>query len=93
MSDDLVRLNGVVCILGGTEKRSRPLVGLPEDSPALESIEAFRDFLRIAPPPSVRDESAEDYCTRIGRDRWVAWRFTCRNDPGLRSYVSGGEWL
>jgi len=92
--NDLVPLPAgtIACAPGG-----RTTAALPEDSAELEAVEAFRDFLRIAPPPRTTNgplaESQASYVERIGVERWTGWRFLCVNDPGLRSYVEGGEWL
>lgn len=89
MTDDLVLLPAgtIACAPGG-----RTVSAPPEDSPALEAIEAFHDFIRIAPPPVRRDESGDDYRARVGVERWTGWRFMLLNDPGLRQYIEGGAW-
>lgn len=70
-----------------------PAGGLPEDSPELEAVETFADYLRLAPPPRLRDEPTADYAQRIGPSRAAWWTWTVANDPGLRAYIGGGPWL
>lgn len=81
----------IACAPGG-----RTTGTLPEDSPELEVVESFHDFLRVAPPPIRRStrvhESDEEYRARIGVERWVGWRYMLINDAGLRQYIAGGEW-
>lgn len=59
----------------------------------LRVVDVFALFLRIAPPPRTRNETADEYLAKIGVERWTAWTWLCRNDPGLRSYIAGGDWL
>lgn len=69
MNDDRIRLAdlGVVCAL---DDRGRPVTALPDDSPDVEAIERFIDFLRVAGPPGRQPDGSRG--RPFSLDRWEA---------------------